>query len=101
LEQAVKDGKFREDLYYRLNVMPVHLPPLREHKEDIPLLLEHFMTLAANENNMPVPQVSESARETLLNYDFPGNVRELKNLVERALMTSEGQEIQPEHLGLQ
>ncbi len=100
LTQAVKDGKFRDDLYYRLNVMPIHIPPLREHKDDIPLLVEHFLTRAANENNMPVPEVSQPAMDALLNYEFPGNVRELENLVKRALMTSEGQPIEPEHLGL-
>ncbi|MBI2492096.1 MAG: sigma-54-dependent Fis family transcriptional regulator [Candidatus Rokubacteria bacterium] len=86
LEALVKDGRFRDDLYYRLNVVTIAVPPLRERREDIPLLLDHFLAKFARENGKTIRGVSREARETLLRYDYPGNVRELENLVERAVV---------------
>jgi DNA-binding NtrC family response regulator len=88
LEQAVAEGKFREDLFYRLNVFPIHVPPLRERKEDIPLLIRHFALRA----------VSPDVVDLLVAYDWPGNVRELEHLIERAGILAEEGEIRPEHL---
>lgn len=88
LRKAVQLEGFREDLYYRINVLPIYLHPLRERKEDIPLLLDHFFRKTASELNRPVPPLSEDAREALLDYCYPGNVRELANIVERLLVIS-------------
>ncbi|RMH06072.1 MAG: sigma-54-dependent Fis family transcriptional regulator [Nitrospirae bacterium] len=85
LKKAVEEGRFREDLYYRLNVVPVHLPPLRDRKEDILPLAEHFLHLSARRGQRTVKGLSAQAREMLLRYSFPGNVRELENIVERAV----------------
>jgi two-component system response regulator PilR (NtrC family) len=90
IETTVKEGRFREDLYYRLNVITIHLPPLRERPEDIPLLVRHFLTIYATENEKPVEEVSPQAMELLLDYDWPGNVRELENVIERAVVLSRG-----------
>ena len=90
----------RQDLYYRLAQYTVELPPLRQRREDIPLLAGHFLRLLAVEMNREPPELSKTALEGLLAYDFPGNVRELKNLVERALIKSRGGEIRSEHLEL-
>jgi len=87
LEQAVRDGAFREDLYYRLNVVSIRIPPLRERKEDIPLLVQHFLKRLAAELDTPVKEVNDAAMKLLLTWDWPGNVRELENAVERALVT--------------
>ena len=92
--------KFRQDLYFRLAQYTVTLPPLRQRREDIPLLARHFLHLLAVEMNREPPKLGEAALASLLAYDFPGNVRELKNLVERALIKSRGEEILPEHLDL-
>jgi two-component system response regulator AtoC len=81
LRQAVKDGKFREDLYYRLNVVEVPLPPLRERREDIPLLVDHFVRKIARECNRDIQGVSPGARDVLLRYDWPGNILELENVI--------------------
>ena len=86
LEEAIQKGTFREDLYYRLHVVTIRLPPLRERKEDIPLLIEHFLRKYAEENQKPVAGLSKEAREILLRYDYPGNVRELENIIERAVV---------------
>src|SRR5438132_4422979 len=86
LRQAVKDRAFREDLYYRLNVVPVHVPPLRERREDIPHLIEHFVRKIARECNRDVRGVSAGALEVLTRYDWPGNVRELENVIHRAVV---------------
>ncbi|MBI4253960.1 MAG: sigma 54-interacting transcriptional regulator, partial [Candidatus Rokubacteria bacterium] len=86
LEALVKAGRFRDDLYYRRNVVTIAVPPLRERREDIPLLLDHFLAKFARENGKTIRGVSREARETLLRYDYPGNVRELENLVERAVV---------------
>lgn len=88
LKEAVEAGHFREDLYYRLNVMPVVIPPLRERPEDIPLLLNHFFQQTAHELDVPQPAISKNALEVLLDYKYPGNVRELANIVQRLLLTT-------------
>jgi DNA-binding NtrC family response regulator len=99
LEEEIRRGTFRSDLYYRLNVIALHLPPLKERREDIPLLARHFLTrLGEKDPEAGVPTLSEEARETLLEYDWPGNVRELENALERAAVVSEGGEIRTEHL---
>ena len=86
LAQAVKDGRFREDLYYRLNVVPLKVPPLRDRREDIPLLTQHFVQIYANKNNKSVVGVSKEALDLLASYSWPGNVRELENAIERAVV---------------
>ena len=88
LEEAMKRGDFREDLYYRLNVISIHLPPLRERREDIPLLIDYFLKKYSAENRKPISDVSKEARAILLRYPFPGNVRELENIIERAVVLS-------------
>ncbi len=91
LERMVRDGTFREDLWYRLSVLPVRIPPLRWRREDIPSLVQYFVARKARELNRPrVPRVSARDRERLQGYDWPGNVRELQNVVERALLLSTG-----------
>ncbi len=89
LRQAVRDGKFREDLFFRLNVFPIHLPPLRERRDDIPLLMNHFLNHYRHKHACAVRGFSQAAVRALLNYDFPGNIRELQNLVERAVITAD------------
>jgi len=86
LEARVAEGSFREDLWYRLNVVPLRLPPLRERAGDVPLLLEHFLDKHARRNGRPVPTIAAAALDRLENYDWPGNVRELENLVERLVV---------------
>jgi len=86
LEQAMRNGTFREDLYYRLNVVTIQIPPLRERREDIPLLLEHFLRKFAQKNKREVTGLTAAARDALLRYDYPGNVRELENIIERAVL---------------
>jgi len=88
LGKAVREGTFRDDLFYRLNVINIHLPPLRERKEDIPLLVHHFIERISPELGKDVSDISEGALKILLNYNWPGNVRELENAVERAIVTS-------------
>lgn len=95
LKKEVQKGNFREDLYYRLNVVPVHLPALRDRKEDILLLTEHFLNMYSKHMNKPMRGISIEAREFILKYDFPGNIRELENAVKRALTLSRDKEIQP------
>ncbi len=85
LEQALKQGAFREDLYYRINVVPIHLPPLRDRKEDIPWLANHFFTKKAQEEGWAVKKIAPEALELMLNYDWPGNVRELQNVIEQVV----------------
>jgi len=87
LKQMVAEGKFREDLYYRLNVLPVALPPLRERREDIPVLMEHFLQRYFRRSGEDVPQVSDAVRQALMRYHWPGNVRELENACERIAQT--------------
>jgi DNA-binding NtrC family response regulator len=90
LRQAVRQGSFREDLYYRLNVVPVHMPPLRERREDIPFLVDHFVRKFARECRREMDGVSAGALEVLTRYDWPGNVRELENVVHRAVVLAGG-----------
>jgi len=98
LEKAIKEGTFREDLYYRLNVISFTMPPLREHRDDIPLLAEYFLHRFAQETNKPVDQVSREALDDMMLYDWPGNVRELGNAVERAVVVGKGRRILPQDL---
>jgi DNA-binding NtrC family response regulator len=98
LDLAVKEGRFREDLYHRLNVVPIILPPLRERREDIPSLAHHFLQRFAQEVKKNFSQVSEDALGKLSAYDWPGNVRELANVVERAVVLGQGPEIAPHDL---
>lgn len=100
LEKAVEDRKFREDLYYRLNVFPIRIPPLRERKEDIPLLFEYFINKYCLEIKTPIKGVSKEALDMLMNYHWKGNVRELENAIERAVILCEGDTITPEHFVL-
>jgi DNA-binding NtrC family response regulator len=93
LRQIVREGRFREDLFYRLNVIALELPPLRQRKEDIPLLVEFFLKKYAEENERAVPRVTPEALRPLMAYSWPGNVRELENVIERAVVLSSGQEI--------
>ncbi len=93
LEKEVKEGRFREDLYYRLNVIPIFLPSLRERKEDIPLLVQHFLKKALEENRKKNMRLSDEAWEYISNYAWPGNVRELENAVERAIVMCQGEVI--------
>src|SRR6202162_6015400 len=88
LMQLVREGRFREDLYHRLNVISLHLPPLRERKEDIPLLIERFLDQFCQENGKPPRAFTHGAMKLLMDYDWPGNVRELENVVERAIVLS-------------
>ncbi len=87
-EEAIREGRFREDLYYRLNVIPIDMPPLRERTGDIALLLDHFLRESASENQIPIKKFTNKAVEALVNYAWPGNVRELKNVVERLSIMS-------------
>ena len=93
LEQAVKEGRFREDLYYRLQVFSIHLPPLREREEDIPLLADYFLKRLSQSMNKKVDGFTESCMKMITKYDWPGNVRELKNVIERALVVAKGQRV--------
>src|SRR6202451_4137508 len=98
LKQQVREGKFREDLFYRLNVITIDLPPLRQRKEDIPLLMAFFLNKYSEENERPAQHVTPDALRPLLSYSWPGNVRELENVIERAVVLSSGVEIGPELL---
>jgi DNA-binding NtrC family response regulator len=93
LRRMVEEGKFREDLFYRLHVITVQLPPLRERREDIPLLAQHFLEKYSAENSKPRLDLTPEALDLLLEYDWPGNVRELENVIERAVVLSSGQQI--------
>ncbi len=95
LDKAVREGAFREDLYHRLNVVPITLPPLRERKEDIPALAHYFMQRFSLETKKKFTEITEEAREKLLTYGWPGNVRELANVIERAVVLGHGPKITP------
>jgi DNA-binding NtrC family response regulator len=98
LQQAVKEGRFREDLFYRLNVISLELPPLRNRKEDIPLLANHYLKFYANENGFETPELAPDALRVMMDYDWPGNVRELENAMERSVVLATGPVITPELL---
>lgn len=100
LEERIQDKTFRQDLYYRLTGYTIHLPALRERREDITMLVEHFLSLLAEEMNLVKGFIGADALNLLQNYQFPGNIRELKNIIEHALISSNGQPIQPHHLHL-
>ncbi|MDD2464878.1 MAG: sigma 54-interacting transcriptional regulator [Desulfobulbus sp.] len=98
LQALVKDGSFRDDLFYRLNVVKISLPPLRERKEDIPLLIEHFIKKYSAQQGKDIVGIAGGALSLLMRYDFPGNIRELENIVEYSFILCEGGYIQPQHL---
>ncbi|MEO0292966.1 MAG: sigma-54 dependent transcriptional regulator [candidate division WOR-3 bacterium] len=98
IEEAVEEGKFRKDLYYRLNVVKISMPPLRERKIDIPLLTKEFLRKYSEKNRKQIKGVSDEAMEVLMRYSWPGNVRELENAIERAVILCPGEIILPEHL---
>lgn len=98
LEELVERGEFREDLYYRLNVIPICLPPLRERKEDIPVLAEHFLDKIAEELNSEPKRILPETMEALMNYSWPGNVRELENVMERINILADGKDVHPTDL---
>ncbi len=98
LKAMVERSEFREDLYYRLKVVPVRLPPLRERKDDIPLLVRHFIEKFNREMNMEVTNVSPAAMELLMEYNYPGNIRELEHIIEHAFVRCQGKTINPENL---
>lgn len=98
LEELILQQKFRQDLFYRLNVIKIELPPLRERKEDIPVLVDHFLNIYRKENKKEVEGVTEDVMEILINYDWPGNIRELENLIERAVVLSKTKLITRENL---
>jgi two-component system response regulator PilR (NtrC family) len=102
LRQMMEDGRFREDLFYRLHVISIYLPPLRERKDDIPLLAQHFLEKYGQENNRPGLEITPEALDLMMDYDWPGNVRELENVIERAtVLTSGGRigaDLIPEHV---
>ncbi len=98
LPELIRKQQFREDLYYRLNVVPIHVPPLRERREDIPLLIHHFLHKYRQETGKQVAYVSRQAIDLLMAYDWPGNVRELENVIERVMVMVAGPVILPEHV---
>ncbi len=98
LEEQIKEGLFREDLYYRINVFPIYMPPLRERKDDIMLLADYFLERIAAENNKNISRISTPAIEMLTRYHWPGNIRELENCIERAVLLCDGEVIRSEHL---
>ena len=100
LRAALEQGTFREDLYYRLNVLPLDIPPLRERKEDIPFLAEHFVKKISNDIDSPVTSISEKAIERLMQYHWPGNVRELENVIERSMVLGTGPVLDAEDIKL-
>jgi DNA-binding NtrC family response regulator len=98
LRQAIREGQFREDLFYRLSVVPLHLPGLKERREDIPLLVDYYLERFAQKNKKNIRGISPEALELLMEYDWPGNVRELKHLIERIVILEDGPIIKPENL---
>jgi two-component system response regulator HydG len=98
LQAMMRQGRFREDLYYRLNVLPLELPPLRERRDDVPRLAAHFVERFSRRLGRQVTEVNKRALLVLRSYDWPGNIRELENVVERAVMLCRGNELRPEHL---
>jgi transcriptional regulator with PAS, ATPase and Fis domain len=101
LKAMVDRGEFREDLYYRLNVIPIHIPPLRERPEDIPALVTHFIgTFSENQPDTPPRSITQGALDALIEYEWPGNVRELENTIESALVIADGDVITEDHLNI-
>ena len=98
LAEEIKEGNFREDLFFRISVIPIEVPPLRERKEDIPLLVDHFVRVFCEENNKPPKDMSDGAVKVLMSYHWPGNVRELKNLVERLVIMTDEETIKETHV---
>jgi two-component system nitrogen regulation response regulator NtrX len=98
LAEEIKEGNFREDLFFRISVIPIEVPPLRERKEDIPLLVDHFVRVFCEENNKAPKEMSEGAVKVLMSYHWPGNVRELKNLVERLVIMTDEKSIKETHV---
>jgi DNA-binding NtrC family response regulator len=98
LHRLMAQGRFREDLFYRIGVIPIHLPPLRERREDIPLLLKAFLDRGRRQTRKPITGVSDAALELLAAHDWPGNVRELINVIDYTFVLCPGGVIQPEHL---
>ena len=94
LKQMVEEGTFRGDLYYRLHVFPLTVPPLRERREDIPLLIRYFTQKHARRMNRPIESIPSAAIESLTNYEWPGNIRELQNVIERSVILSPGRVLQ-------
>jgi transcriptional regulator with PAS, ATPase and Fis domain len=93
LEKEIENGNFREDLYYRLNVFPIIIPPLRDRKEDIPLLVNHFLKKYNRKAGKDVGLITQDVMTKLQRYDWPGNIRELENIMERAIVTSAGEKL--------
>jgi DNA-binding NtrC family response regulator len=93
LAKRVKEGRFREDLYYRLNVIEIHMPSLRERRDDIPMLIKHYLAIAAKEAGKTIKDIDYEAMQSLLAYDWPGNIRELRNTIERATVLADGEVI--------
>ena len=100
LKTEIDSGRFREDLYYRLNVVPITPPPLRERQDDIPLLIEHFIEKFNQQTQKPIHRISPDALEILMDYTYPGNVRELENIIEHAFVKCQGGSIEKQHLPL-
>lgn len=101
LKREVEKGNFREDLYYRINVIPIHMPPLRERKKDIPILAEHFLSGIENESGRTTPEISEEAMSMMMDYQWPGNVRELENAIHFAVVRCRGKQILPDDLPME
>jgi transcriptional regulator with PAS, ATPase and Fis domain len=98
LKELVSKGRFRQDLFYRLNVIKISVPPLRERKEDIPLLVEHFIRISRDSERKKIDGIKSDALKVLLEYHWPGNVRELQNIIERAISLTESNYITAEKL---
>jgi two-component system NtrC family response regulator len=94
----VRKGRFREDLYYRFNVVEINIPPLRERKQDIPLLVDYFLKKYADLSKFKIKGISKKAIEKLMSYDFPGNIRELENIIQRILVTAKNEIIQEDDI---
>lgn len=101
LKLEVQKGNFRDDLYYRINVVPIYIPPLRKRKNDIPLLLEHFLNMAARQYNLQPPKISNEALAKMMDYQWPGNVRELQNAIQFSIIKCNGSEILPRDLPME
>ncbi len=98
LPHLVETGQFREDLFYRINVVPIHLPPLRERREDIPVLLDYFLKEFAQKHRIPLKTLSLASLRFLVQYHWPGNIRQLRNVIERLVVTVKEDAIQPDQL---